>query len=568
MPLPVENRNINNPLITIPGLGTVKGLVDDRYPVAKFLNVPFGTVQERWRPAVKAKPWDGIRDATKNGPISPQSTNLVNFSSVISGLPEEMAYEEWMNERDCLNCNIYMPSSALNSEEELPVLVWIYGGGFRNGGIASPLYDCTELVATAIELKKPMVVVAINYRVNYLGFMSSKELTLDAQEYASTIPETQHQWYDGSVGNWGHLDQILGLEWVRDHIRAFSGNPKSVTAMGESAGAISIAYLQMVPQAHGLFYRSILQSGGPATLPPKRAIYQGQQYFDHLCKVFDISADLLPLERVAKLRAIPEKDIAEAVNDMSVAFLFGPTLDDVVFKRDSRLSSDDTSNYSPSLNWVMAGTCGDEVNLDNFAKFKNRVCAPADSEVFDRIFGVPKTDPEVYAIVSRMFNHGFFKYPTLQVCNAIKAHPSCRLSRFSFDAKAVKMDTILPNIGAHHGVDMFFTFGNKFSQTILSDEEMAFAKKVQSVWIEVATAKSPESSWIPTVRSVDRSLTADDDAKEKATIFGVHLELETGPAERVSDEENAFWKRSFLYMAEQAEVGKGAEVGFDMFKAL
>ncbi|KAF9957137.1 hypothetical protein BGZ72_002122, partial [Mortierella alpina] len=81
-----------------------------------------------------------------------------------------------MSEYDCLSLNILMPASALGSSEELPVLVWIYGGGFKIGSITAPLYDCTELVASSIELKKPMIVVAINYRLNYFGYMSSKEL--------------------------------------------------------------------------------------------------------------------------------------------------------------------------------------------------------------------------------------------------------------------------------------------------------------------------------------------------------------------------------------------------------
>ncbi|ORZ07737.1 Carboxylesterase, partial [Lobosporangium transversale] len=126
------------------------------------------------------------------------------------------------SEYDCLGCNIYMPAIAVADCADLPVLVWVCAGGFKNGGASSPLYDCTPIVANSIELQKPVVVISLSYRINYLGFFSSKEMVLDAQD---------------SVGNWGLLDLIMGLEWVQEHISAFSGNPKRVTLMGQSAGS-------------------------------------------------------------------------------------------------------------------------------------------------------------------------------------------------------------------------------------------------------------------------------------------------------------------------------------------
>ncbi|KAG0205303.1 hypothetical protein BGX28_003057 [Mortierella sp. GBA30] len=332
-----SNPQNKYPQVTIPGLGTVQGVVDTDSPVAKFLNIPFGVVHERWRAASKAGPWQGVRDATKNGYNPPQITKSNPFMSLFFGIPLEAAYEEAMSERDCLSCNIFMPTSALASEEELPVLVWIYGGGLKFGGITMPIYDCSELVMASIELEKPVIVVTINYRLNYFGFISSRELVLDAQEYSKNITEDDRRWYDGSVGNWGLTDLILGLEWIRDHVRAFSGNPKRVTVMGQSGGAVAISYLQLIPECHGLFHRSIIQSGSAATLPTMRPEIEGQRYFDHLCKVFGVPSELPPLEKVTRLRAVPEKQLAEELNSSPV-FMFSPTLDGVVFKEDSRLT--------------------------------------------------------------------------------------------------------------------------------------------------------------------------------------------------------------------------------------
>ncbi|KAF9271761.1 hypothetical protein BGZ68_003104 [Mortierella alpina] len=236
MTLPTEFQGNQHPEVTIHGLGKVKGVLDEEHPVVRFLNIPFGVVNERWRPADKAEPWQGVRDATKNGYSPPQTTEKDPLFTMMLGDKPNAVYEETMSERDCLSLNIYMPASALNSHEKLPVCVWIYGGGLQVGSITYPLYDCTQLVSTSIEQKRPMIMVSINYRVNLFGFLSSKELILDAQTYAKAVPEDKRRWYDASVGNWGLLDQILGLEWVRDHIQTFGGEPKRVTVMGESAG--------------------------------------------------------------------------------------------------------------------------------------------------------------------------------------------------------------------------------------------------------------------------------------------------------------------------------------------
>jgi carboxylesterase type B len=203
-----------------------------------------------------------------------------------------------------------------------------------------------------------MIVVAINYRLHCLGFMSSKELIEDVQEYARTIPEDQKQWYDLSVGNWGLLDQVLGLQWIQDHIQAFSGNSKRVTVMGQSAGACSISYLQLIPECRGLFRRSILVSGTATTMVAQYP-EQGQRIFDHLCSVFHVPAGLPALEKVSRLRDVPAEAVSEVISK-ATDVLFRPYVDGVLLKKDCRLIIGNPSLYDPALNWVLVGTCGDE----------------------------------------------------------------------------------------------------------------------------------------------------------------------------------------------------------------
>ncbi|KAF9957086.1 hypothetical protein BGZ72_002188 [Mortierella alpina] len=583
MTLPTELQGFQHPEVAIPGLGKVKGVLDEEHPVAKFLNIPFGV-----------------------------ATTTLSLFAEMFGQRLNVVYDEEMSERDCLSLNIYMPASALNYEQELPVCVWIYGGGFTVGSITTPLYDCTQLVATSIEQNTPMIVVSINYRVNYFGFMSSKELALDAQTYANAVPERQRRWYDGSVGNWGFLDQILGLEWVRDHIHAFRGDPGRVTAMGESAGSASISYLMMIPQCRGLFHRAIMQSGAASTLPTARPDQEGQRYFDHLCRVFNIPSDLSGAEKVTRLRGIPEKDLAEELNGSEV-MNFTPTLDGVLFKEDSRLATQDSSFYDPNLHWVVMGTCGDEgefafciasthifsvascahqanlyvfrkpmilsgtmfttmfkaTNPENIAKLRSRLCAPGDGPVFDQLFGVPTNDKEATDIGSRLFDNCIFRYPVYQASEAILAHPYCRLTRYHFDVRAEKYERMPLNWKAFHGLDLQFTFGNKISATNLSEEEMSLSKEMQQVWIDVITSKSPEESSLPKIKSIQpASIPEDQNMGKDAIVFGRDLKVGRGLVERMSVEEVGFWERSFLYVTAQAQLGRGVEVGMDFFKAL
>ncbi|KAG0045910.1 hypothetical protein BGZ83_008884 [Gryganskiella cystojenkinii] len=602
----------DGPTVWIPTLGKLKGQVEtiagQPYPVATFFNVPFGTVTHRWRPAVKASSWEGLRDATKFGPSPPQQTKNHPFVKVFSGLAEQVDYEQSQNELNCLNCNVFMPSKvALESRigietdagkqieryighpTSLPVLVWIVGGALKTGSNSTPLYDGTELVRTSIERGTPMIYVSLNYRLNNFGFLSSKELVQATKEAQGHEDLASKEWYAESVGNWGLLDVALGLQWIQDHIVAFGGDPKRVTVMGEAAGASVISYLQQIPKFHGLFDRSILQSGAASSIPPVYPEHEGQQYFNDLCNGFDINLNQgsSPEEIVEKLRAIPERDLAEIMNDSKTLF-FRPTIDGVVLKDDCRVHTQDPTRYDPKLNWVLIGTCGEEgtalnpqlgaTTLETFAKLKARICGPdpTEGEIFDQLYGVPASDRQAYRVSSKVLGHGNFKFPATQASEAILNHPICQLSRYHFDRKTDKIESMIPGLGAHQGVDLYFVFGDRsVTASLLSPEEMDFVKKVQEAWIEFTTAKSPEaSSLIPKVNYVipltaeDKEVLQIDEDPKDALVFGQDLQVGKGVVERMSREEIEFWKRSHAHAAEQACNGKGSEYGFDFFRPL
>jgi para-nitrobenzyl esterase len=164
---------------------------------------------------------------------------------------------------DCLYLNIWTPSKKV--EEQLPVIVWIYGGGYINGSASMPLY-WGDLLA-----RKGAIVVTIAYRLGPLGFLAHPELTRESPHHSS--------------GNYGLMDQIAALQWIHRNIAAFGGDPKNVTIAGQSSGSISVSILMASPLAKGLFQRAIGESGGlfePVQLAPKyllaNAELDGEKY--------------------------------------------------------------------------------------------------------------------------------------------------------------------------------------------------------------------------------------------------------------------------------------------------
>ncbi|MGH9286147.1 MAG: carboxylesterase/lipase family protein, partial [Acidimicrobiales bacterium] len=205
-------------------------------PVVAFRGIPFGRAPAgplRFRPPQPPEPWAGARPAVDYGAAAPQ---LLGQVPMLPGDPTE-------TDEDCLTLNVWTP--GLDGARR-PVLVWIHGGAFIGGSGANVLYRGDRLAA-----RGDVVVVTCNYRLGALGFLAHPDLR---------DPET------GAAGNWGLLDQVAALDWVRDHVESLGGDPGNVTAFGESAGAMSVGTLLAVPAAAGLFHRAILQSGAPVVV--------------------------------------------------------------------------------------------------------------------------------------------------------------------------------------------------------------------------------------------------------------------------------------------------------------
>lgn len=210
--------------------GTVAGTGSD---IAAFKGIPYAAPpigSLRWRAPQPPAPWSGVRDATRFGDDCVQTPYVIASGQSTS--------------EDCLTVNVW--TAARGHGAHRPVMVFIYGGAFIGGSSAYSLYDGAKLAAEGV------VVVSLNYRVGIFGFLAHPMLSAESPQRAS--------------GNYGLLDQIAALKWVKRNIASFGGDPHRVTVFGESAGAFSIAVLMTSPLAKGLFERAILQSPGVPSL--------------------------------------------------------------------------------------------------------------------------------------------------------------------------------------------------------------------------------------------------------------------------------------------------------------
>ncbi|MEJ2009618.1 MAG: carboxylesterase family protein [Acidobacteriota bacterium] len=308
-PAPVHIRN-----------GWVQGTV--KHGLTVYQGIPFAAPpvgRLRWRPPQPAKDWSGVLHADHFAPSCMQTLQSWEGPLHVS--------------ENCLYLNVWTPAKSAHAD--LPVMVWIYGGGFSTGSTAIPLYSGGQLARHGV------VVVSIAYRVGPMGFLALPALSAESKHHVS--------------GNYGLLDQIAGLRWVKRNIAAFGGNPHRVTIFGESAGAISVSILAASPLARGLFEGAISESGGsfgPARTPPApgeniqtlaNAEQEGIEYEKRL-----------GASSLAEMRKLPASAIQHAVRG---PIEFWPVLDGWLIVGDQyTLYQEDRYNDTP----ILIGTNSDE----------------------------------------------------------------------------------------------------------------------------------------------------------------------------------------------------------------
>jgi para-nitrobenzyl esterase len=263
----------DGPVVAGPA-GTVRGTEAGAIRVFKgipYAVPPLGPL--RWTPPKPLPAWSGERVAADYGPACIQPTS--NLANIYKDNPASMS-------EDCLSLNIWTPKNAVNA----PVFFWIHGGALVGGASSQSVYDGAKLAAQGV------VVVSINYRLGVLGYLAHPELSAESSE--------------GVSGNYGLLDQIEALKWVKRNIASFGGDPSNVTIAGESAGGLSVLYLMASPPARGLFAKAIAESAYMISTPRLRTMEHGEIPAEFIGQILTTK---LGAKTLADLRAMDAKTL-------------------------------------------------------------------------------------------------------------------------------------------------------------------------------------------------------------------------------------------------------------------
>lgn len=264
--------------------GAVRGTVADG--VESWKGIPFAAPPVgplRWRAPQPAAKWTGVRDASQYSADCMQKP-FPSDAAPLGTTPAE----------DCLYANVWRPAGA---KGKLPVLVWIYGGGFVNGGASPPTY------AGANMAKKGVLFVSFNYRLGRFGTFALPQLT-------AANPD------GGRLGNYGIMDQVAALKWIQRNVAAFGGDPANVTISGESAGGISVHALVTSPEAKGTFNRAVVMSGGDARAFTGNTLADVERIGGNFARSKGI--DPAAPDALEKLRALSAEEVLDGLNMASM----------------------------------------------------------------------------------------------------------------------------------------------------------------------------------------------------------------------------------------------------------
>ncbi len=303
--------------------GKIRGLIVDR--VYAFKGVPYGASTAgagRFMPPMEPTPWKDIRNTVEVGHRSPQQPGLLEIPEVAATSGQGPMGE------DCLVLNVW--TNGLKSDHKRPVMVWLHGGGYASGSGDYTIYDGANLAR-----KRDVVTVTVNHRLNVYGYLYLADIGGD--KYAN-------------AGNAGHRDIVMALEWVRDNIASFGGDPNNVTIFGQSGGGGKVATLMAMPSAKGLFHKAICQSGAAIKAISRADATKAAQ---GLLARLNLKPDQLD-----QLQNMPFEDLTKAI--LAARIQLGPVVDGKTLLHDPF----DPAAPAESANTpLLIGTVEEEVNF-------------------------------------------------------------------------------------------------------------------------------------------------------------------------------------------------------------
>ena len=457
--------------------GAVEGVAVSGSDVRVFKGIPFGAPPVgdlRWKPPQPPASWLGVRKATEFGARCMQAH-----------IYDDMIFRDG-NSEDCLYLNVWTP--AKSESDRLPVMVWIYGGGFKSGSASEPRQDGERLAANGV------VVVGFNYRLGVFGFFSHPELTAESPSHAS--------------GNYGLLDQVAALQWVKENIAAFGGDPGNVTIFGESAGSFSVSAMMATPLARGLFHRAIGESG--AFFPAAHGGL-GAQPLAISEQAGVAFAKTLGAESLAALRAKSADDVLKAAQSGQIRF--SPNIDGLLLTKDPR---ETFANREQSKVPLLAGWNADEmrggvVMADPKPTARSFVAETRQrfGEHADAILSAypASTDDEALESAAALGSDmliGFSTWKWLEMHGQTGQSP---LYRYSFDRKIpvppdMKINgkpATAKDVGARHSGEIEYVFGQLDSVPKVTWEpsDRALSDLMMTYWSNFAKTGDPNGAGLP-----------------------------------------------------------------------
>jgi para-nitrobenzyl esterase len=451
--------------------------------VFNFKGIPYAKA-ERFMPPQKPDSWEGVRSSRSYGPVCP-----INVASMV--LNDEMEFAQqhnfwFMKEEDCMNLNVWSP--GINDGKKRPVMVWLHGGGYTAGSSCElPTYDGENLSGG-----EDIVVVSLNHRLNILGFL---DLSAVDEKYAQSA-------------NVGMMDIVMALEWVRDNISNFGGDPGNVTIFGQSGGAGKVGTLMYAPSAKGLFSKAIMQSGGSPGFADRKA---SQKIGLALLEVLGLKKS-----EVDKLKDIPHADLLIAGNkaiakvretDPGIGRMgWSPVLDgEFLPYQVGDPQGDSISKDIP----LFIGTTKTEFGMSSRTPYFNGTR----EKVIEYLKGIykDKTDAFVTAFdkaypntkmpsdmidVDFMFRPGSIKFANIK--SALEGGAPTYMYLFAWDSPV--LDGILKSA---HCMEIAFVFNNIYRNEEYNGgtpEAYALAKKVSKTWAAFAKTGNPNNADIPELK--------------------------------------------------------------------
>jgi para-nitrobenzyl esterase len=438
--------------------------------VTSFKGIPFAQPpvgELRWKPPQPVKAWAGTRNATAYGADCMQEP-FPGDAAPLGVTPAE----------DCLYVNVWTPANR--GSRKLPVMVWIYGGGFVNGGSSPTVYDGSEFA------KDDVVLVSFNYRLGHFGFFAHPALSAEQK--------------GGLLGNYAIMDQLAALQWVKRNVAAFGGDPQNVTIFGESAGGMSVHLLMTSPLASGLFQKAIVESGGGRASPlGARTVTGSGDTGEARGLVFARKYGVEGQDAAAlkKLRAVPAATIAKGFNMMTMndpSYAGGPMLEGqlVVASAPSQVYANGQGARVPLIigaNSMDIGFVPEKTMDQLFASFGPNA---------DRARKVYGSDPKAdFRAVSFMVGGDQLMMEPVRHIARLRTARGQKVWQFRFSYVAESLRKQWP--GAMHATEIPYVFNTVAARygKDLTAADSAAAQAAHAYWVGFAKTGEPTAAGLP-----------------------------------------------------------------------